>query len=154
MPRKSVLRKSGDHRPVTAPSERYWHDFLRTLNLVGLVPSAELETPRREEHEGIEQGMQTWAYRVAERLTPLDGLSEEGRGKALKVREQFRKEILDVLLGREDYNAWFDRTRTKLGLHMITFIKMLYECLEGLRGEGAKSLRAEYESTLKRLQQA
>lgn len=138
-------------------SDRYWTKFLRQQNLLSSILDDIAEyspTPTKKSETtvaNLSDDMETFVWRVAERLTPLDGLDLEGRRRALKIREQFRKELARVFLGKEDYNAWFDRTRTKLGLHLIQFVRILHECLEGLRSEGAKSLRAEYEAALKKL---
>jgi len=136
------------------PTEDYWVKFLQLQNL---LVTHELETTQQPKQASsaptspLHPDMLTFVYRVAERLTPLDGLDATGRSRALKVREEFRRELTEVFQGREDYNAWFDRTRTQLGLHLIQFVRILYECLEGLRSEGARSLRREYEVTLGRL---
>jgi len=143
--------------PLPELSQSYWERFLRSMNLVGPIME---QTQNIEEayHQtrlalppAIEPDMQTFINRVAERLTPLEGLDQAGKLRALNVREQFRKELTNVFLGKQDWNKWFDKTKTTLGLHTVIFMKMLYQCLEGLRSPEAKSLRADYEAALARI---
>jgi len=143
--------------PLPDLSQSYWERFLRSMNLVGPIME---QTQNIEEayHQtrpalpvAIEPDMQTFINRVAERLTPLKGLDQTGKLRALNVREQFRRELTHVFLGKQDWNKWFDKTKTTLGLHTVIFMKMLYQCLEGLRSPEAQTLRADYEAALARI---
>jgi len=142
---------------IPDPATNYWIQFLKSMNLVGPImeQTQNIEEAYKQTRPplppAIEPDMQTFIDRVAERLTPLEGLDQTGKLRALNVREQFRKELTNVFLGKQDWNKWFDKTKTTLGLHTVIFMKMLYQCLEGLRSPEAKSLRADYEAALARI---
>ena len=148
MPKKNVT-------PVGNPQPNYWQEFLRKMNLVGPMMEQNIEETYKQTRPplppAIEPDMQTFIDRVAEHLTRLDGLDPQGKIRALTVREQFRKELTQVFLGKQDWNKWFDKTRTQLGLHTVTFMQILHKCLEGLKSPEAQSLRADYEQALARL---
>jgi len=156
MARKSVVRRRAEPQ---GGEPNYWTRFLASRNIIGIVSDEDLEeeessTPsitgsgsRRE----LSGDMLTFVYRVAERLTPIDGLNEDARRRALRIREQFRRELTNVFIGKEDFNDWFSRTKTQLGLHLMTITKILYECLEGLRSQEAVELRAEYGRAMRRI---
>jgi alpha-L-arabinofuranosidase len=139
--------------PESKLTINYWQNFLRAKNLLGPImqETEEIEAKRKPAPPTLEPDMQTFIDRVAERLTPLEGLDQTGKLRALNVREQFRRELTDVFLGKQDWNKWFDKTKTTLGLHTVTFMKMLYQCLEGLRSPEAQSLRQDYEAALARI---
>jgi len=143
--------------PETKVSLHYWENFLRQMNLVGPImeQTQNVEEAYKQTRPplppAIEPDMQTFINRVAERLTPLEGLDQTGKLRALNVREQFRRELTNVFLGKQDWNKWFDKTKTTLGLHIVTFMKMLYQCLEGLKSPEAQSLRQDYEAALARI---
>ena len=77
--------------------------------------------------------MLTFIRRVAERLAPTTGLNPEAKARCLKVQERFRRELVEVFQGERNFSDWFDRKKTDLGLHHITFMRILYESLEGLK---------------------
>lgn len=157
MARKSIVKRGRSEEASSRGS--YWERFLASRNLIGLVSEEELEEVETQASETIRTGterelspdMFIFVYRVAERLTPLQGLDEDSRRRALKIREQFRRELTSVFVGNEDFNDWFSRTKTQLGLHLITFTKILYECLEGLKSQDARELRDEYGATIRRI---
>jgi len=140
---------------IPNPPTNYWTEFLKNMNLIGPMMEQNIEEAYKQTRPSlppaIEPDMQTFINRVAERLTPLTGLDQTGKIRALNVREQFSKELTDVFLGKQDWNKWFDKTRTNLGLHTVTFMKILYQCLEGLISKEARSLRADYEVALARI---
>jgi alpha-L-arabinofuranosidase len=139
--------------PESKLTINYWQNFLRAKNLLGPImqETEEIEAKRKPTPPALEPDMQTFIERVAERLTPLEGLDQTGKLRALNVREQFRRELTDVFLGKQDWNKWFDKTKTTLGLHTVTFMKILHQCLEGLRSPEAQSLRQDYEAALARI---
>jgi hypothetical protein len=152
MPRKST-------KPVVPaiPTDTYWARFLMARGLLSAVTGSEEQPASREkpeETEELSRGVFTFIYRVAERLTPLDGLSQEARSRALKVRAQFQRELTDVFLGKADFNQWFNKIKTQHGLRAIELIQILYDATEGLTDPEARKLRAEYEATLKRMSSA
>jgi len=140
---------------IPNPATNYWTEFLKNMNLIGPMMEQNIEEAYKQTRPplppAIEPDMQTFINRVAEHLTPLTGLDSAAKLRALNVREQFRKELTNVFLGKEDWNKWFDRTRTQLGLHTVIFMQILYRCLEGLRSSEARNLRADYEAALARL---
>jgi hypothetical protein len=139
----------------TTPDRDYWIKFLANQGLISEVPIEEPISSRPvkpSEPEGeLSPDMFTFTYRVAERLTSLDGLPEDARSRALKVREQIRQDLRDVFLGKESFDVWFNRTKTQHGLHTMTFVRILYDSLDGLKSEDARGLRAEYGQMLNKL---
>jgi len=125
------------------------------MNLVGPMMEQNVEEAYKQTRPplppAIEPDMQTFIDRVVEHLTPLTGLDPEGKVRALTVREQFRRELIQVFLGKQDWNKWFDKTRTNLALHTVTFMQILHKCLEGLKSSEARNLRADYEAALARI---
>jgi len=121
----------------------------RRITSLTALPKAEVTT---ESSFGLSQEQLVFIDRVSQKLTPLQGLNPTGRARALKIREQFRKELTNVFLGKQDFNKWYDETRTKLGLHNTTFMQLLYECLEGLKSTECQQLRQEYENALRQMQ--
>mgnify|MGYP001044477639 CR=1 FL=1 len=98
--------------------------------------------------------MVTFVHRVSERLAPLTGLNEVAKAKALEIQREIRRELTEVFQGKEDFNKWYDRTKTSLGLHHLTFIQILYDSLEGLKGPEAQELQQQYAQTLSQMGQA
>ena len=100
---------------------------------------------------GLSVDMLTFISRVAEALAPTAGLDEDGTVRALKIQEDFRRELVEVFQGGEDYDKWYSRTKTKLGLHPQKFMTILYQCLEGLRSPEAQELRADYAQAIRKM---
>jgi hypothetical protein len=154
-----VSRRAKQQTPLQ-PTDDYWRKFIDAKFGTELpiptteVPKSPFLTEETETGKELSRDMLVFAYRVAERLTPLDGLSEEARDRALKIREAYRQQLQNVFLGREDFQAWFTRTRTERGLHLVDFTKMLYESLQGLRSPEAHALREQYAETLAKLKSA
>jgi len=149
------MPKYSKNSGIPNPPTNYWTEFLKNMNLIGPMMEQNIEEAYKQTRPAlppaIEPDMQTFINRVAERLTPLEGLDSAGKMRALNVREQFRKELTDVFLGKQDWNKWFDKTRTNLALHTVTFMKILHQCLEGLRSPEAQNLRQDYEAALARI---
>jgi len=121
----------------------------RTIASLKALPKAEVTT---ESSFGLSEDQLVFIDRVSQKLTPLQGLNPTARARALKIREQFRKELTNVFLGKQEFTKWYDQTRTKLGLHNTTFMQLLYECLEGLKSTECQNLRQEYENALRQMQ--
>jgi len=98
--------------------------------------------------------LEIFISRVAERLAPTEGLDAQATARALRVQQQFRKELNSVFSGRQNFDKWFNKTAVSLGIHTLTFIEILRQCLEGLQSQEAKRLRKEYDEYLNRLQHA
>lgn len=103
------------------------------------------------ETNGLSSDMLTFISRVAERLAPTKGLNPEAKARCLKVQEQFRRELVEVFQGKRNFSEWYDQKKTDLGLHHYTFMKILYESLEGLKSPKAQELREQYAQTLRRM---
>lgn len=132
----------------------YWREFLSSKGIISALnpPEEKSESKQpREKAEELDRGIFTFIYRVAERLTPLGGLGQEGRRRALKVRDQYQRDLTDVFLGKRDYNDWFNETKTKHSLRDIELMENLYECLEGIATPEARSLRQQYGQVLERM---
>ena len=113
-------------------------------------PNVELPTAKEEEPQ--DPDMIVFVNRVAQKLIPVsDEHLPEIKAKLSTVRNQYRKELKEVLNGKESMEKWFNRTRRNLGLHAIDLTKILYESLEGLNSVEAKNLRMEYEKALQRI---
>jgi len=136
---------------MRCPVDGLYHHVRPKRNITSLktLPKAEVTT---ESSFGLSEDQLVFIDRVSQKLTPLQGLSATARGRALKIREQFRKELTNVFLGKQDYSKWYDETRSKLALHNTTFMQLLYECLEGLKSTECQNLRQEYENALRAMQ--
>lgn len=121
-----------------------------TTTLITQEPSA---TPRHAVSP-IDKDMQTFIDRMAEKLTPLQGLDNAGRARCLGVRSQIQRDLTNVFLGREDFNKWYDRTRTNFALHNTTFMQIIADCLKGLKSAAAQDMRREYLVAIKQIQRA
>lgn len=98
--------------------------------------------------------MITFIDRVAERLAPLTGLDRAAKARALEVQQEIRKELTEVFQGKSEFNKWYDKTKTKFGLHSQTFVSIIYECLQGLNSPEAQELQQQYAQALARMRQA
>ena len=93
----------------------------------------------------------TFINRIAEKLAPTTGMIGEAKERAVKVQEQFRRELTDVFKGDGNFNKWFDMKRTQLGLHTYTLTNIIYDSLAGLKSPEAKSLRRQYGQAIQSL---
>ena len=102
----------------------------------------------------VDKELEIFISRVAERLAPIEGLDAQASTRALRVQRQFHRELTDVLSGKQNFDKWFNETAVTLGLHTLTFIEILRQCLEGLQSQEVKKLRIEYDEYLNKLQRA
>lgn len=100
---------------------------------------------------GLEPDMATFVRRISEILTPLKGY-EDDRGfvsRALKVRNQFKKELTEIFMGKGKLMEWYDTTRTSLGMRDDQMDKVMYDALEGLTHPEAIEMRMGFEDKLR-----
>ena len=86
--------------------------------------------------------------RLATRLSPIEGYLPNIQAQQLELRKSYVKQLNDVFDGKMDFQAWFDKTKTKRSLARDDLVKMIYDALEGLQSEEAQSMRAQYEAML------
>jgi hypothetical protein len=86
--------------------------------------------------------------RLATKLTPIEGYTPEIQVQQLEARKDFVKQLNEVFDGNRTWDDWFNRTRTKKSLHRDDLSRMVFDSLEGLNGEGAREMRAQYEAVL------
>ena len=101
--------------------------------------------------KGLEPDMVTFVRRISEILTPLKGY-EDDRGfvsRALKVRNQFKRELTDVFMGKGKLMEWYDTTRTSLGMRDDQMDRVMYDALEGLTHPEAIEMRMSFEDKLR-----
>lgn len=144
-----------DITPLT-PTENYWQDFLKSKNLMpqyifGAQKQSQSQVRQPEVHEFINPDILQFIYRVAERLTPFDGLDPEAKKRCLAIRDTHRRQLIEVFEGRADFQQWFIEARRSSNMRDIDFMQMLYECLEGLSAPEAKQLQQEYLAALKKM---
>jgi hypothetical protein len=145
-------RKKTTPTPPAIPQSNYWQRFLESMNLVGSI-SEELEltptptAPQVAEPIVISPDQWTFIYRVAERLTSLDGADRDGRQRGLKVRKQIQDELEDVFKEKESMEKWFTRARQRHNKLDYELIEIMYEALEGLKSEQAKELKEQLQGT-------
>jgi hypothetical protein len=149
-------RKKTTPTPPAIPQSNYWVRFLESMNVVGNI-SEELElapattAPQVAEPVVISPDQWTFIYRVAERLTPLDGLDRDGRGRAMIVRKQIQSELEAVFQEKTDIRAWFTKTRQNFTMQEHELIEIMYEALEGLKSEQAKELKQQLQGVYSQL---
>ena len=102
-----------------------------------------------EEEEGMAEDMLIFINRLTVRLTPTVGYSEDVVEAVLKDRDEYRKGLFDVFTGGKEWTNWFDRTKTKKGLHRHTFMQMIVESLEGLTHPDAVAMKEGYEDAMR-----
>jgi hypothetical protein len=100
------------------------------------------------EEEGLSVDILTFIRRLTERLTPAVGYSPEVTAQILETRAEYRKQLEDVFEGKRDFNDWFNKTKTRTGLHKTELMTHIYESLEGLTDPDAVALREGYEQML------
>jgi len=97
-----------------------------------------------EEESGMPEDMVKFINRFSTRLTPALGYSPEVTKNILVQREEYRKGLEEVFGGNKDFQAWFDRTKTKTGLHRSVMVNMIYDCLQVLRHPEAVEMSEAY----------
>jgi hypothetical protein len=95
---------------------------------------------------GFSSEILTFIERVADKLTNPKGLplTPEQQARVDKVKEQIRKDLLDVLEGRKDLAEWFTTTRQNFNLKSYELAEIIYQSLEGLRSKEAQDLRDQW----------
>lgn len=99
---------------------------------------------------GLSPDMSLFVRRVAEALTPIKGY-EGDRGfvtRALRVRQQFRNDLTDMLNGKRTFQEWYDSTRSGLGKSERDMDEIIYNALEGLSEPEAIDMRNMFEHKL------
>ena len=109
-----------------------------------------LQLPTTEAEGELTPDQTIFINRLCDRLCRTDDLTGEPLKRALKIKQQHKQELKTVFLGKKDFSKWFDETKTRNGLHLYTFNKMIHDCLEGLRSPEAQSLQAQYGKVLER----
>lgn len=101
--------------------------------------------------DGLDPDMSVFVRKVAEALTPVEGYEDDEafKQRAFKVRETFIQELTDCFTGKEDFNKWFDTTKTNLGKHPTEMARIMYNALEGLRSPEAIQFQAGFAAALK-----
>ena len=122
-------------------------DRIREHAVIGrAVVQAPLEV---DEPEGLPEDLLIFGNRLTVRLSPTVGYTPEIVEQILKEREEYRKGLLEVFDGKREWQNWFDRTKTKKGLHRHTFMTMIIESLEGLTHPEAVELKIAYEEAMR-----
>lgn len=120
------------------------------------TPLLSAYTPKNEPIQipDADKDLEIFIARVAERLAPTEGLHAQASASALRVQAQFRRQLANVFSGKQNFDTWFNKTAVKLGLHTLTFIRILRECLEGLNSQEVRKLQIEYDEYLNKLERA
>jgi len=105
-------------------------------------------SPQPPEDEGISPDIHTFIRRLTEALTPAVGYSPEITKDILATRSEYRKGLYDVFEGDKEWLDWFDRTKTRTGLHRTELMTKIVESLEGLADPDAVALKEGYEQAL------
>ncbi len=137
-------------REIEEPEIDKPEEVIETPQVQKKRPLLRKKLPPKESEE-LEPDMIIFAQRIAEKLASTEGLPPDGIERALKVQKEIENELRDVFLDKKDYNQWFNRTKTKFGLHPYKFTTILINCLEGLQSVDAQALRADYQQSLSRL---
>lgn len=96
----------------------------------------------------IEPDMIEFISRLATALAPIEGYTPAVQAQQLELRKDYVKQLNNVFDGKMDFQDWFNKTKTKRSLHREVLSKMIYDALEGLQSDGAREMRAQYESVL------
>ena len=101
--------------------------------------------------EGLSRDMVAFINRVAEALTPIAGYEGDRAfvSRALKVRNQFKRELVEVFEGKRKFQDWYNSTRTGLGKNEREMDEIIYEALSGLSDPDAVSMREAFEEKLR-----
>ena len=104
--------------------------------------------PEPPEEEGIGPDIHVFIRRLTESLTPAVGYSPEITQDILATRAEYRKGLYDVFEGDKEWLDWFDRTKTRTGLHRTELMQKIVDALEGLSDPDAVALKEGYEQAL------
>jgi hypothetical protein len=117
-----------------------------------LQEASQPEQPTPPKKPAVEDDMETFIDRVAEKLIPIhDDYTPDIRTKLNFQRQRIRRELEDVFNGKQTLDQWFTKTRRELGIHQIDMTKILYESLQGLKSKEARTLRIQYAQALQKL---
>lgn len=111
----------------------------KSIDLVGVI-SEEVKSPPTVT---LTPDQWTFVFRVAERLTPIDGYTPEVRKRMLVRREELRKSLEKVFTGEQEMTTWFNQTGIDFNLQDYELVQILYESLEGLESKEVKELKEQ-----------
>lgn len=99
--------------------------------------------------EGIHPEMAVFIRRLSESLTPIyQDYPKNVQLDILRTRAEYRDQLTEVIEGKRDAQEWFDRTKTRTGLHRRELIQKIVDSLEGLTNPEAVAMREEYRQVL------
>ena len=110
--------------------------------------SQEQVGPEPPEEEGITPDIHVFIRRLTESLTPAVGYSPEITQDILATRSEYRKSLYDVFEEKSEWLDWFDKTKTRTGLHRMELMQKIVDALEDLADPDAVALREGYEQAL------
>ena len=110
--------------------------------------SQEQVGPEPPEEEGITPDIHVFIRRLTESLTPAVGYSPEITQDILATRSEYRKSLYDVFEEKSEWLDWFDKTKTRTGLHRSELMQKIVDALEDLADPDAVALREGYEQAL------
>jgi hypothetical protein len=97
--------------------------------------------------------LQTFISRVAKKLMPVyKDYSPEVKKQLFANQNKIKQELNAVFEGKETLTKWFNRTRQNSSKHAIELTQILYDALEGLQSQEAKTMRAQWEQALQAIQ--
>jgi len=99
---------------------------------------------------GLNPDMVTFVNRTIETLIPIypEDRREE-RLRALNVRGQFKRELVEVLEGKRKFQDWYDATRQSLNKRSDQMDEIIYNALGGLSDRDAIELRNMFEQKIR-----
>ena len=99
---------------------------------------------------GLAPDMVTFVRRIVETLAPIkEGDEREIINRVLKVRSQFKRELVDVFEGKKKFQEWYDGVRTSLGMRDDQMDRVIYDALEGLSSPEAVEMRMSFEDKIR-----
>lgn len=99
--------------------------------------------------ERLSRDMTVFVRRLTESLTPLrqdDDPSVVSR--VLKIRNEFKNGLIEVLFGRRSFEDWYIKTRQAVNLREDQMDALIYEALDGLTEPEAVEMRETFERKL------
>ena len=150
------FNKKGDefvpYRNVVYPYDGVVRDRLRVGDRVPVSVVQEAEpVPDVPFGDELDKDMAVFVKRVAEALTPVEGYEDDEafKQRLFKVRETYIQELTDCFTGKEDFDKWYDATKTSLGMHPTEMARVMYNALEGLSSPEAIQFQAGFAAALK-----
>jgi hypothetical protein len=149
MPLNSLIKgmsRRSKQQPIAplAADENYWQNFIS--HRFGNLEAVEKVIEKRSPSPSPPDEMEVFISRVAERLapmpaaTPLPGEME----RILRIREEVKRELRDLMEGRIGLGDWFTRTRRNFNLRSYELGRIIYDALEGLRSREAREMRDQW----------